>query len=133
MPAVLTIGSAVSGKYSPLGSAKSHSPKTLPGWLLQSNLAETQLCGAFNPGFDFAAERPEIDRLGQKSFGAVLQRMSGLELLPKAKAMRPDVPIIMITAYGDAETKRKAIDRARNAPLNAARVAGNGSPWPRTT
>jgi CheY-like chemotaxis protein len=29
--------------------------------------------------------------------------MSGLELLPKAKAMRPDVPIIMITAYGDAE------------------------------
>ena len=34
--------------------------------------------------------------------------MSGLELLPKAKAMRPDVPIIMITAYGDAETKRKS-------------------------
>ena len=36
--------------------------------------------------------------------------MSGLELLPKAKAMRPDVPIIMITAYGDAETKRKALE-----------------------
>ena len=34
--------------------------------------------------------------------------MSGLELLPKAKALRPDVPVIMITAYGDAETKRKA-------------------------
>jgi hypothetical protein len=29
-------------------------------------------------------------------------------LLPKAKALRPDVPIIMITAYGDAETKRQA-------------------------
>ena len=29
--------------------------------------------------------------------------ISGLELLPKARAMRPDVPIIMITAYGDAE------------------------------
>jgi len=28
--------------------------------------------------------------------------MSGLELLPKAKAVRPDVPIIMITAYGTA-------------------------------
>ena len=27
--------------------------------------------------------------------------MSGLELLPKAKALRPDVPVIMITAYGD--------------------------------
>ena len=37
--------------------------------------------------------------------------MSGLELLPKAKAARPDVPIIMITAYGDAETRRKAIER----------------------
>jgi CheY-like chemotaxis protein len=28
--------------------------------------------------------------------------MTGLELLPKAKTMRPDVPVIMITAYGDA-------------------------------
>jgi CheY-like chemotaxis protein len=36
--------------------------------------------------------------------------MSGIELLPKAKAARPDVPIIMITAYGDAETKRKAME-----------------------
>jgi len=35
--------------------------------------------------------------------------MSGLELLPKAKAVRPDVPIIMITADGDAETKRQAL------------------------
>jgi CheY-like chemotaxis protein len=34
--------------------------------------------------------------------------MSGLELLPQAKSLRPDVPVIMITAYGDAETKRKA-------------------------
>ena len=33
--------------------------------------------------------------------------MTSLELLPKAKAARPDVPVIMITAYGDAETKRK--------------------------
>jgi CheY-like chemotaxis protein len=31
-------------------------------------------------------------------------------LLPKGKAARPDVPIIMITAYGDAETKRKALE-----------------------
>ena len=35
--------------------------------------------------------------------------MSGLERLPLAKALRPDVPVIMITAYGDAETKRKAL------------------------
>jgi CheY-like chemotaxis protein len=43
--------------------------------------------------------------------------MSGLELLPKAKAMRPDVPIIMITAYGDAETKRKAVENGAEALL----------------
>jgi len=36
--------------------------------------------------------------------------MSGLDLLPKAKALRPDVPVIMITAYGDAETKRRALE-----------------------
>ena len=36
--------------------------------------------------------------------------MTGLELLPKAKAMRPDVPVIMITAYGDADTKRRALE-----------------------
>ena len=41
--------------------------------------------------------------------------MTGLELLPKAKAARPDVPIIMITAYGDAETKRKALDAGAEA------------------
>src|SRR3979490_674946 len=36
--------------------------------------------------------------------------MTGLEMLPKVREMRPDVPIIMITAYGDPETKRKAIE-----------------------
>ena len=41
--------------------------------------------------------------------------MTGLELLPKAKAARPDVPIIMITAYGDAETKRKALEAGAEA------------------
>jgi CheY-like chemotaxis protein len=43
--------------------------------------------------------------------------MSGLELLPRAKAARPDVPIIMITAYGDAETKRKALERGAESLL----------------
>ena len=43
--------------------------------------------------------------------------MSGLELLPKARAMRPDVPVIMITAYGDAETKRKALENGAEALL----------------
>ena len=35
--------------------------------------------------------------------------MTGLEMLPKVKQLRPDVPVIMITAYGDAETRRKAL------------------------
>jgi CheY-like chemotaxis protein len=43
--------------------------------------------------------------------------MSGLELLPKAKEVRPDVPVIMITAYGDAETKRKALENGADALL----------------
>src|SRR5664279_3819911 len=33
-------------------------------------------CGALNPRFDFAAKRPEIDRLGQKCLGAVFQRLA---------------------------------------------------------
>ena len=36
--------------------------------------------------------------------------MTGLEMLPKVKEMRPDVPVIMITAYGDPDTRRKAIE-----------------------
>ena len=43
--------------------------------------------------------------------------MSGLDLLPKAKAARPGVPVIMITAYGDAETKRKALANGADAFL----------------
>jgi CheY-like chemotaxis protein len=43
--------------------------------------------------------------------------MTGLELLPKARAARPDVPIIMITAYGDTETKRKALEGGAEALL----------------
>jgi CheY-like chemotaxis protein len=36
--------------------------------------------------------------------------MTGLEMLPKVREMRPEVPIIMITAYGDPETRRKATE-----------------------
>ena len=36
--------------------------------------------------------------------------MTGLEMLPKVKQIRPEVPVIMITAYGDPETKRKALE-----------------------
>ncbi|HEX9905954.1 MAG TPA: response regulator [Propylenella sp.] len=54
--------------------------------------------------------------------------MSGLDLLPKAKAARPDVPVIMITAYGDAETKRKALENGAEAlltkPIDFAALKG---------
>ena len=43
--------------------------------------------------------------------------MTGLELLLKAKAARPDVPVIMITAYGDDTTKRKALEGGAEALL----------------
>ena len=36
--------------------------------------------------------------------------MSGLDMLPRARLERPDVPVIMITAYGDDETRRKAAE-----------------------
>jgi CheY-like chemotaxis protein len=43
--------------------------------------------------------------------------MTGLEMLPKVREIRPDVPVIMITAYGDAETKRKAIESGASGLL----------------
>jgi CheY-like chemotaxis protein len=63
-----------------------------------------------------------IDEAGNASLILILSDinmpgMTGLELLPKAKAARPDVPIIMITAYGDAETKRKALENGAEALL----------------
>lgn len=38
-----------------------------------------------------------------------MPEMSGIELLPKIKAIRPHVPVIMITAYGDAATRERAL------------------------
>jgi DNA-binding NtrC family response regulator len=31
-------------------------------------------------------------------------------MLPKVRAERPGVPVIMITAYGDPDTKRRALE-----------------------
>ncbi len=75
---------------------------------------------------EFAQSAPmalqRIEDAGDRSLILILTDinkpgMSGLELLPKAKALRPDVPIIMITAYGDAETKRKALENGAEALL----------------
>jgi DNA-binding NtrC family response regulator len=37
--------------------------------------------------------------------------MSRLDVVPKTRQARPDVPVIVITAYGDAETCRKSVER----------------------
>jgi DNA-binding NtrC family response regulator len=37
--------------------------------------------------------------------------MSGLDLLPTVKARRPDLPVFMISAYGDADTVATALAR----------------------
>src|SRR5215211_5843976 len=63
-----------------------------------------------------------ISHVGEESLILILSDvnmpgMSGLELLPKAKMLRPDVPVIMITAYGDAETKRQASEKGAEALL----------------
>jgi len=44
--------------------------------------------------------------------------MSGVEMLPHLREKRPDVPVI--TAYGDAETRKKAIERGRGRPSDQA-------------
>ena len=68
---------------------------------------------------DFANSAPDalarIERPIEQSLILILSDinmpgMTGLEMLPKVRQMRPDVPIIMITAYGDPETRRKAIE-----------------------
>ena len=43
--------------------------------------------------------------------------MSGLDFLPQIRALRPDVPVYMITAYGDAATRAKALERGARAFL----------------
>ena len=40
--------------------------------------------------------------------------MSGLDLLPAVKKRRPNLPVFMISAYGDSETVAIAISRGAN-------------------
>ena len=69
-------------------------------------------------GMDFASSAAEalarIASTDEQSLILILSDinmpgMTGLEMLPKVREMRPSVPVLMITAYGDPETKRKAI------------------------
>jgi CheY-like chemotaxis protein len=63
-----------------------------------------------------------LDATGDNSLILILSDinmpgMTGLEMLPKARQKRPDVPVIMITAYGDADTKRKALENGASGLL----------------
>ena len=80
--------------------------------------------GRFAMEFAQSADRAlqRISELADDSLTLILSDinmpgMSGLELLPKAKALRPDVPVIMITAYGDDNTRRKALEGGAEALL----------------
>jgi CheY-like chemotaxis protein len=73
---------------------------------------------------DFARSGDEALRLIEALTGTTLvlilsdinmPGMSGLNLLPKVRAARPDVPVIMITAYGDAETRRTVLEGGAEA------------------
>jgi CheY-like chemotaxis protein len=69
----------------------------------------------FAPSAPAALERAA--ELRDPSLVLILSDISGLEMLPQVRASRPDVPVIMITAYGDAETERKAIERGAEGLL----------------
>ena len=43
--------------------------------------------------------------------------MSGLDLLPRIKAERPDIPVLMVTAYGDEHTRKVALERGADGFL----------------
>jgi len=80
--------------------------------------------GRFAMEFARSADRAlqRIGELADHSLTLILSDinmpgMSGLELLPKAKAARPEVPVIMITAYGDDNTRRKAMEGGAEALL----------------
>ena len=75
---------------------------------------------------EFALDAPKALKLIAEARAATLililsdinmPGMSGLDFLPIAKSVRPEVPVIMITAYGDAETKRRALESGAEALL----------------
>ena len=68
---------------------------------------------------EFAASAPEALERAKRIVDPLLililsdinmPGMSGLEMLPKVKAARPNVPVVMITAYVDEATRKRAAE-----------------------
>ena len=87
----------------------------------RSELREGRFHLDFAPGAERAMEL--IAGVDDNSLVLVLSDismpgMNGLELLPRVKTARPDVSVIMITAYGDSDTERRALDSGADALLS---------------
>jgi DNA-binding response OmpR family regulator len=80
----------------------------------------------------FREEGFETDSVsnGHDAFGILIKRifdlvvtdvrmpgLTGLDILPRIKKIQPEVPIIVITAFGTEEVRRKAFERGANAYL----------------
>jgi CheY-like chemotaxis protein len=71
--------------------------------------------GTYVMHFAFSAAEA-LDRLSEKIHPALVAVLSdinmpgrdGLELLGEIKQRRPDLPVMMVTAYGDDERRRRA-------------------------
>ena len=68
-----------------------------------------------SPLYNFALRQLRAKTTADPSLSLILSDinmpgMSGLEMLPQVKAARPNLPVIMITAYGDEATKKKAAE-----------------------
>jgi CheY-like chemotaxis protein len=77
-------------------------------------------------GLEFATSAQEALRVVEEASGRDIilllsdinmPGMNGFDLLPRAKAARPDLPVIMVTAYGDADTRRRALESGAEALL----------------
>ncbi len=43
--------------------------------------------------------------------------LSGLDILPKVRGLKPETPIIVVTAYGSEEVRRKSLERGATSFL----------------
>jgi CheY-like chemotaxis protein len=75
---------------------------------------------------DFAASGDEALSRVRTSDGAAITLlvsdinmpgMSGLDLLPQVKAERPDLPVLLVTAYDDEHTRKLAAQRGADGFL----------------